>query len=818
MTLAAGAQTRGVDELVAELTREEKVLLLEGVDSWRTNAVERLGIRSLFLTDGPHGVRRVAESSGAFSLTRSAPSSAFPTSATVANTWDPELAYRMGGAIGRECRALGVDVLLAPGVNIKRNPLCGRNFEYYSEDPVVSGVFGTAFVNGVQGEGVGTSVKHLAANSNEDFRFVGDSLVDERALREIYLRAFEWVVREASPYTVMCAYNALNGTFCSDNRELLTGILRDEWGFDGVVMSDWGATHDRIASLTAGCDLDMPGEVAHNRAQLLRGCHDGAIASEVLDEAVRRVLRLVAKCSAGTSTAHDQRDPAALATEIATAGAVLLANDGTLPLGQASGRLVVVGEMFERMRFQGAGSSLISPPQVVSPKAAFDGRGIVYTYARGYRSLQPVRDPELEDAAVGAARSGDTVLFFGGLTDLEESEGFDRTHMRLGENQTALLERLLATRAKVVLVLYAGAPVELPFLGDLAAVLDMYLPGMNGGDATAALLFGERNPSGKLTESWPVTAADASSHADFDRGRTARYYESVYVGYRFYDAAGTPLLFPFGHGLSYTRFEYETVDVQVVGGRVQVGATIANTGDREGAEVVQVYVQNNAGAVFKPDKELRAFTKVTLDPGERRTATLSFDLADLAYWDVAAHDWVLENGAYEVLLAASASDIRLRAPLVVDQGRPSRSPYSPEVDEAYAAPPASIPDEFPALLGREAAGQEENGRLELESRLGDASRSPLGALFLAAVTAAVRRDLRKAERLPDSLERDARVKNTHFLVRMMPNMSLRSMVMASSGAFPYRVAAGLVDLAAWHPLRALRRLLVAEKDATRGHA
>jgi beta-glucosidase len=813
MTLAAGSQALGVDDLLAALSLEEKVLLLEGVDSWQTNAVERLGIRSLFLTDGPHGVRKVAGDSGAFGLTQSAPSSAFPTSATMANTWDPELAHRMGAAIARECRALGVDVLLAPGVNIKRNPLCGRNFEYYSEDPLISGAFGTAFVQGVQSEGVGTSVKHLAANSNEDFRFVGDSLVDERALREIYLRAFERVVCDASPYTVMCAYNALNGTFCSDNRELLTGILRDEWGFDGVVMSDWGATHDRIASITAGCDLDMPGQVEHNRAQLVDGLHDGRIAPGVLDEAVRRVLRLVEKCTAETTRVDEESDPVALATEIATAGAVLLSNDGTLPLGRAAGRLVVVGEMFERMRFQGAGSSLISPPQVVSPKTAFDERGITYTYARGYRSLQPARDPELEDAAVAAARSGDTVLFFGGLTDLEESEGFDRGHMRLGENQTALLGRLLATGAKVVLVLYAGAPVELPFIGDLAAVLDMYLPGMNGGDATAALLFGERNPSGKLTESWPLTAADASSYADFDRGRTARYYESVYVGYRYYDAAGTTLRFPFGHGLSYTDFEYDDVEVQVVDGRVHVGATIANIADRDGAEVVQVYVRKNRSQVFKPDKELRAFTKVTLGRGERRTVSLSFELADLAYWDVAAHEWVLEHGTYEVLVAASASDIRLRTPLVVDQGQPSRSPYPREVDEAYATPPATVPDAFAALLGQDVAAPAPGRRLELEARLFDARRSPLGAVFLAAVTATVSRDLRKAERLPDSLERDARVKNTHFLLRMMPNMSLRSMVMASSGAFPHKVAEGLVDLAAWHPLRALRRIL-GEKNQT----
>lgn len=797
-----------VGALIAELSLAEKVLLLEGVDSWQTNAIERLGVRSLFLTDGPHGVRKVVAASGGFGLAGNTPSTAFPPSVTLASTWDLRQARRMGAAIAQECLALGVDVLLAPGVNIKRNPLCGRNFEYYSEDPLISGAFGTAFVQGVQSEGVGASVKHLAANSNEDFRFVGDSLVDERALREIYLRAFEHVVKEAAPYTVMCAYNALNGTFCSDNRELLTDILRTEWGFDGVVMTDWGATHDRLASINAGCELDMPGQVAYNRAQLVAGFRDGRIAPEVLDEAVRRVLTLVGRCGAGTTDAsYDATAHAALAAEIAADGAVLLTNDGTLPLANDRGDLVVVGEMFERMRFQGAGSSLISPPEVVSPREAFDRRGVGYTYARGYRSVTSAREPELENEAVTAARGASTVLFFGGLTDLEESEGFDRPHMRLGENQTALLERLIAAGASVVLVLFAGAPVELPFLDDLAAVLDMQLPGMHGGEATAALLLGEQNPSGKLTESWPLTAGDASSHADFDHSRAALYYESVYVGYRFYDAAGTRLRFAFGHGLSYTRFEYDDVAVQVDGPRVHVSATISNVGDRDGAEVVQLYVRNNRGQVFKADKELRAFTKVRLAAGERQTVSLSFDLADLEYWDVAAHDWVLENGTYEVLVAASAGDIRLSAPLVVDQGRPPRSPYPPEVDQAYATPPAGIPAAFPALLGREIAVEGPSGRLELEARLVDSRRSVLGAIFLAAVTATIRRDLRKAQRLPDSLERDARVKNTHFLLRMMPTMSPRAMAMASSGLFPYRVAQALADISAWHPVRGLRRFI-----------
>lgn len=801
-----------IDELVAELTLDEKALLLEGVDSWRTNAIPRLGIPSLVLTDGPHGVRMVRDDGGAFGVGDSRPSTAFPTSATVAHSWDPEHARRMGAAIARECRDFGVDVLLAPGVNIMRNPLCGRNFEYYSEDPLVSGVFGSAFVQGVQGEGVATSVKHFAANSNEDYRFVGDSLVDERALREIYLRAFERIIREARPATVMCAYNRLNGTFCSDHRELLTDILREEWGFDGVVMTDWGAMHDRVASLEAGCELDMPGEVAHNREAIIAAAREGRLDSEVLDEAVRRMLRLIERA---TSTAaqpahpHDPAAHAALARDIATDSAVLLANDGTLPLDAdaASGSLVVVGELFENMRFQGAGSSLILPPEVVSPRDAFDRRGVAYTYARGYRTLTAERDAALEREAIEAAKAAGTVLFFGGLDDFEESEGFDRAHMRLGAPQVALLRELLDTGAQVVLVLFAGAPVELPFADELAAVLDLALPGMHGGEAAAALLFGEANPSGKLTETWTHTAADASSAADYDRGPVAQYAESIYVGYRFHDKAGTALRYPFGHGLSYTTFEYRDLDVRVSGDRVEVSATIANTGDRDGAEVVQLYVRNNDGAVFKAEQELRAFTKVHVVAGASERVTLSFDLADLAYWDVADHDWVLEDGEYEIRLTASAADIRLTAPLVVDRGRTSRSPYPADVDADYAMPPPGIPASFPALLDRPVSDPGRPGRLTFETRLADATRSVIGRLMLGAVLARVRKQFRAAQAMPESAERDAKLKAAHFVLRMMPSMSLRSLAMSSSGVMPYSLAAGLADLAAWHPIRGLRRIL-----------
>lgn len=799
--------TGTIAELVTQLTLEEKALLLEGVDAWQTNGVERLGIRRLFLTDGPHGVRKVRKNSGAFGLAEAEPSTAFPTSTTLAKTWDTQLAHAVGAAIGRESAALGVHVLLAPGVNIMRSPLCGRDFEYFSEDPLVSGAFGTAFVQGVQSEGVAASVKHFAANSNENFRFTGDSLVDERALREIYLRAFERIVKDAAPATVMCAYNRLNGTYCADNTELLTGILRDEWGFDGVVMTDWGATHDRVAGVVAGCELDMPGEVEHNRARIIGAAQDGTLPAEALDRAVTRVLSLVERYRRDHAGTVDAVAHADLAERVAVEGAVLLANDGTLPLSPTRGGLLIVGEMFAKMRFQGAGSSLISPPETVSPKEAFDRRGIRYTYAPGYRSYESAPDATREHEAVRAAADADTVVFFGGLGDLEESEGFDRATMAISAAQTRLLERLVDSGAKVVLVLSAGSPVEIPRADELAAVLLLSLPGMRGGEAAAQLLLGEANPSGKLTESWPQSAADASCAADFGRDPVSQYYESIYVGYRFHDKADTALRYPFGHGLTYTSFTHRDLQVAVDGGVVRASVTVANTGDRDGAEVVQLYVRNNRGDVFKADKELRAFAKVRVAAGAEARMELSFPLSDLAYWDVVEHDWVLENGEYEVLVAASATDIRLTAPLRVTTGRPSRSPYRADVDRDYATPPRSIPSSFPTLLGRDVLAPRRTRRLELETRLGDARGSLIGRIFLRAVIGRVQRDYTAALALPDSPERDAKVKSSHFVLRMMPSMSLRSMAMSSAGQLPFHVAQGLADLSAGHPWRGIRRLL-----------
>lgn len=795
---------KDIPELLAELTLEEKAALVEGAHFWHTNAVPRLGIPALFLADGPHGLRRVRESAGSFAVAGGVYSTAFPTAAAAASSWEPENARRMGEAIAAECRAAGVNVLLAPGVNIQRSPLCGRHFEYYSEDPLLAGRFGSAFVQGVQSRGVGCAVKHFAANSCENYRLVGDSEVDERALREIYLPAFRRIVREAKPAAVMCAYNRLNGEFCSQNRRLLTGILREEWGYAGAVMTDWGATCDRVRGVQAGCDLDMPGNVRYNRRRLIEAVRSGRMSAAALDRSVARVLALVKKYAfpAGETAPAPGRQ-AAISCAIAKDSAVLLKNDGTLPLTGRE-KLLVVGEMFHKMRFQGAGSSLINPPEVLTPREAFDRRGIRYTYKKGYRSLDRRRAPALERAALAAADRADTILFFGGLTDFDESEGFDRADMRLGENQSALLQALLNTGKKVVLVLFAGAPVELPFFDRLAALLDMALPGMYGGEAAAALLTGEANPAGRLAQSWPLCAAQSSCAADFDRGPVARYYESVYVGYRFYDKAGTKLRFPFGYGLSYTSFALRGASLRREGGRVTVTVEAANTGAREGAEVVQLYVKNPAGGVFRPEKELRAFAKVHLRAGESRKVTLSFDESDLACWDTERKNWVLANGEYTVCVGVSAADIRLTLPLPVTRGEPAKADV-PEVAAAYAVPPREVPAAFSRLLGRPLPLQPPVRPLSMESMLADYRRTPIGRLLFALMMHRMRRDYRAAQGLPDSLERDNRLKNAYFLARQIPFNSLRSLCMASDGQLPYHMAVGLMELAngrLFHSLRA----------------
>jgi beta-glucosidase len=570
------------------MTVEEKAALVSGTNFMYTNPIPRLRIPSLRMSDGPHGLRLQKEG-GDNGVSESEPATAFPTAAATASGWNPENTRRMGEAIAEECRYYGVNTLLGPGVNIKRNPLCGRNFEYFSEDPLLAGVMGAAEVTGVQSKGVGVSVKHFALNNSENYRFMGNSVASEKTIREIYLKPFEYVVKHAHPATIMCAYNRINGTFCSENEWLLSDVLRKEWGFDGVVMSDWGAVHDRVAGLWAGLDLEMPGDTAICRRWILDGIADGSLPAENLDAACRNILRWIDAYQKPADPAPVDWDAHhALAGKIAADCAVLLKNDGVLPL-KGSEKLHITGELFANMRYQGAGSSMIRPTKVTTPKDAFTAHG-VKTYA-------------LEES--------DTVLVFAGLTDMYESEGCDREDMRLPEEQLKQIDALAESGKKIVVVLFGGSPVELPFCDRVNAILNMYLPGQNGGTAVYDLLFGVKNPSGKLAETWPMRYEDVPGHESFGKGLNEIYAEGTEVGYRYYQRHSVPVRFPFGFGLSYTTFEHSEWERN---GNTYT-QTITNTGSRFGGEVAQLYV----------DGALKGFEKIYLKPGESRTVTITVD-------------------------------------------------------------------------------------------------------------------------------------------------------------------------------------------------
>ena len=525
-----------INNIIKRLTREEKAALVAGCDFMYTNPVPRLNIPSVRMSDGPHGLR-VQSEGGDNGVTGSEPATCFPTAAATASSWNPENTYEMGKAIGKEARHYEVDIVLGPAVNIKRNPLGGRCFEYFSEDPYLAGKMGTAEALGIQSEGVGVSVKHFALNNSENYRFMGDSIADMRTIREIYLKPFEMIVKGAKPETVMCAYNKINGTYCSENKWLLTDVLRGEWGFDGLVMTDWGATHDRLGMLRAGLDLEMPGDTAICRKWIMDGLESGALDESVIDEAVKNVLSIVEKHEGKKQEKADFKAHHELAKSIAIDSAVLLKNNGMLPLDR-SRRYFVCGELFEKMRYQGSGSSMITPTYLSTPNTAFDGAGVKYSYTKGYRENDISADHSLIEETLKACAEYGEVLVFAGLTDYVESEGADRENMSIPENQLALINALIKAGKRITVVLYGGSPMELPFADNVDAILNMYLPGQNGGEATYSLLFGEISPSGKLAETWPYNYSDVPFGDDFGKTQNEIYKESVFVGYRYYTTVG----------------------------------------------------------------------------------------------------------------------------------------------------------------------------------------------------------------------------------------------------------------------------------------
>ena len=770
-----------IKKLLQELTPEEKARLVAGVNFMYTAPVGRLGIPSLSMADGPHGLRKQT-SGGDNGVSMSEPATSFPTAATVASGWDPENARKVGEGIAEECMHYGVNVILGPGVNIKRNPLCGRNFEYYSEDPLLASEMGIGEVEGVQSKGVGVSVKHFALNNAEDHRFGGNSVCDERAAREIYLKAFERVVKAAKPATLMCAYNAINGTFCSENEWLLTDILRKEWGFDGLVMTDWGATHDRVASLKAGLDLEMPGDTEYCRRQIMAGLEDGSLPMEALDKAVENVLKLVEKYAVGAEQKPaDFEAHHALAAEIAADCAVLLKNDGTLPL-TGKEKLLVVGEMFEKMRYQGAGSSMINPTKTTSPKEAFDAKGIAYTYCKGYTE-SGANARELREEAFEAAASADTVLLFAGLDDMSEGEGYDRETMRLPQHQLDLADALLTAGKKIAVVLFGGSPVELPFADKVNAILDMYLPGQNGGTACAELLTGEKSPAGRLAETWPLTYSDVPFGDVFTKHVNEVYKESVFVGYRYYTSAQKEVRYPFGFGLCYTDFTYTASPAVVKGDTVSVTCCVKNTGDRAGSAVLQLYVSPPEGGIPRPMKELRAFEKVRLAAGEKKEVTLSFPVSDLKDF-IPGQGYQLFGGEYTVHVSTDVlTDIAASKVTIAGE-----APINDACFYSAQELPAVTDERFTAMSGLAIPQEPQFPPFTLLSRFIDLTAAPAGKAVYEQMQAGSRQLLEAAEKLPEGDEKFNMIKGAVFLRRVIDTSTFLSLVMNSGGRLPMEAA------------------------------
>lgn len=665
---------------VTELTLEEKASLTSGASFWYTKPIERAGVPAIMVTDGPHGLRKQREGGDHLGIGDSVPATCFPPAVGLGSSWDVDLVHRVGEALGTETSIENVAVLLGPGINIKRSPLCGRNFEYLSEDPIVSGVLGAAMVKGIQSKGVGTSLKHFAANNQEHDRMRASSDIDPRPLREIYLRGFERVVEDAQPWTVMCSYNRINGVYASEDPWLLTQVLRDEWGFEGLVVSDWGAVNERVPGLAAGMDLEMPSSNGVTDAQIVAAVQDGSLAEQVVDAAAGRVLDLVRKATEGAGAVEGPLDIDAhhtLAREAAGRSIVLLKNslagepaEPLLPLAKDA-KIAVIGEFAEEPRYQGAGSSMISPTRLDN---ALDAIRALATgdvaYARGFSNAIEVSAQEsqaLRDEAAAAASVADVAVVFLGLPARLESEGYDRDDIDLPAGQLELLDAVLAANPNTVVVLSNGGVVALPFAERVPAILEAWLLGQAGGGATADVLFGEVNPSAKLTETIPLRLEDTPAYLDFPGEFShVRYGEGLFVGYRWYDVRRMAVAFPFGHGLSYTTFAYGDASAAVnADGDVEVTVAVTNTGDRAGREVVQVYTGLPGGTVQRPLRELKAFASVALEPGETRDVTLTARRRDLAYWDIRVDRWLVEGGSYTVEVAASSRDIRSRVSVEV---------------------------------------------------------------------------------------------------------------------------------------------------------
>ena len=721
--------------LLKKLTLEEKCALLSGAETFKTRGMPEHGIPQIWLSDGPHGLRKQAGESDHLGLNPSVPATCFPTASAVANSWDAALGEEIGAALGEEAAAQEVSVVLGPGLNMKRNPLCGRSFEYFSEDPYLAGKLAAGYIRGIQSKGVAACPKHFAVNSQETRRMASDSIVDERTLREIYLTGFEIAVKEGHPRSIMSSYNLVNGTYANENKHLLMDILRGEWGFDGAVITDWGGSNDHALGVKNGSTLEMPAPGGDSVRELLAAVESGKITESDIDARLSELLPLVFDTKAALDAAPREFDAAAhhaLARRAAEESLVLLKNEGSLLPLAAGSKVAVIGDFAKNPRYQGAGSSMVNSTQVdVLLDKLIDSELNVIGYQQGFdRHGKP--DAALQKSACELATQADTVILCMGLDEIAESEGLDRSNLRLAQNQVDLLQAVAAVNPKIVVVLYSGSVVETPWLDNCQALLYAALGGQAGAGAVADALTGKVNPCGKLAETWPLTYADVPSAADFaTRRKTVEYREGLYIGYRYFTTAEKAVRFPFGYGMSYTTFAYSDMAADEQG----VSLTVTNTGSVAGTEIVQLYVSKKNSELFHPVRELKGFARVTLAPGEKQRITITLDDKAFRFWNVKANRWEIEGGEYELLVGASVEDIRLCEKISV-HGTATVHPYEDrDLDCYYKGDVLSVSDaDFEKLLGHPIP----NGKTKIDRNLTlgelNHARSPLGWLVWLVLT------------------------------------------------------------------------------------
>ncbi|WP_186578475.1 beta-glucosidase [Aquibacillus kalidii] len=689
-------------DIIEKMTIEEKASLMSGKDFWQTQDIERLGINNIFLADGPHGIRKQAEAADHLGLNESLPATCFPTAATVANSWNTELGEKIGQYLGEEAVAQKVNVLLGPGINMKRDPLCGRNFEYFSEDPYHAGKIAAGYIKGIQSHGISACVKHFAVNNQEERRMSIDTIVDERTLREIYLTAFEIAVKEGNTKTVMSSYNMLNGAYTNENIHLMREILRDEWNYDGVVVTDWGGSNDRVAGLIAGNELEMPTTAGETNKEIIDAIKSGKLKEEVLDEAVDRILDLIFTTeevfNKPYKTEFDVKEHHQVAQEVAEESIVLLKNEGNiLPLKDGI-KVATIGDFAENPRYQGAGSSIVNPTVLDNTLECIEGSGIVSVgYEPGFERYGKKNQNKI-DRACALAKEADVVLLYIGLDEATEAEGLDRQNMKIPQNQIDLLDAIYEVNPNIVAILSCGAAVEMPWIDKVKGLLHGYLNGQAGAKAILRIIKGEVNPSGKLAETYPVRYEDTPAFHHFPgKEVSVEYREAMYIGYRYYDSANVEVRFPFGFGLSYTTFDYSDIQMDKDG----VTFKLTNSGEVAGMEIAQMYVACQSNEIFRPKKELKGFKKVFLNPGETQTVTIPFDDKTFRYFNVKTNQWEVEEANYTITIGASSVDVRLEDTIFIE-GTNAPLPYDKEKLPSYYSGKANnvSEDEFETLLGR----------------------------------------------------------------------------------------------------------------------